>query len=81
MCVHPLIFESIPVIGFCSRQYENEIEQVKFSFRKIPGIVLEPIEIDDVALNIDVEENSKVFSLSRFVGMTIDNLLYPSAGS
>ena len=62
MCVHPLIFESIPVIGFYSRQYENEIEQVKFLFRKIPGIVLEPIEIDDVALNIDVEENSKVFS-------------------
>ena len=53
---------------------------MKFSFRKIPGIVLESVEIDDVILNVDVEKNCKVFSLSRFLGMTIDNLLYPSAG-
>ena len=80
MCVHLLIFDSIPIIGFYSREYENEIEQVKFSFRKIPGIVLESIEIDDVVLNVDVEKNCKVFSLSRFVGITIDNLIYPFAG-
>ena len=80
MCVHLLIFDSIPIIGFYSREYENEIEQVKFSFRKIPGIVLESIEIDDVVLNVDVEKNCKVFSLSRFVRITIDNLIYPFAG-
>ena len=80
MCVHPLIFESIPVIGFYSQEYEKEIKQVKFSLRKIPGIVLESIEIDDALLNIVVEKNCKVFSLSSFVGMTIDNLLYPSVG-
>ena len=81
MALNPLIFEPIPVIVFVLRVYENEIKQIKFSARKIPGIVSESVEIDDAVLNIDVEENWNAFTLSRFVGVIIDNLVYPSAES
>ena len=80
MALTPLIFEPIPVIVFC-REYENEIKQIKFLARNIPGIVSESVEIDDAVLNIDAEENWNAFTLSHFVGLIIDNIIYPSAES
>ena len=76
-CVSPLKFDSIPIIGFYIRESKSEIEQVKFSFRKIPGIASQIIESDDVTLNINGKENCQVLCSSNFVAMIHENLLYP----
>ena len=62
-----LIFDLIPLFGFSTRESKSKIEQLKFSFRKIPGIISEIIESDDVIL-----------CSSSFVPVITDNLLNPN---
>ena len=73
-----LIFDLIPLFGFVTRESKSKIEQLKFSFRKIPGIISEIIESDDVTLSIDEEKNYKVLCSSSFVPVITDNLLNPN---
>ena len=77
-CVRKLIFDSMPIFDFVTRESKSKAEQLKFSFREIAGINSQTVEIDDVTLYIDGKESQKVLCSSSFVAGINDNLLNPN---